>query len=94
MPVSVARSGIWLCLIENFETAGPATPEPVGKIYDSAVEDTITPQQSGQTPQTPEHIRGPKPFEKWERDEMDKMLETLCGHLGENLAIIEWWTFS
>jgi hypothetical protein len=72
---------------KNLEAAGTATPEPVGKVYESGVEDTTTPQQPGQTPAVPEHIRGAKPFEKWERDEMEKMLETLCGHLGENLAV-------
>jgi len=26
--------------------------------------------------------RGSEPFEKWERDEMEKLLGELCGHLG------------
>lgn len=27
--------------------------------------------------------RGTEPFEKWEREEMEKLLGELCGHLGE-----------
>jgi phospholipase D1/2 len=26
--------------------------------------------------------RGPEPFEKWEREEMEQLLGELCGHLG------------
>jgi phospholipase D1/2 len=26
--------------------------------------------------------RGDEPFEKWEREEMEKLLDQLCGHLG------------
>lgn len=26
--------------------------------------------------------KGTEPFEKWERDEMEKLLGELCGHLG------------
>lgn len=30
--------------------------------------------------------RGTEPFEKWERDEMEKLLGELCGHLGRSLG--------
>lgn len=32
--------------------------------------------------------RGPEPFEKWEREEMENLLGELCGHLG--MARVNW----
>jgi phospholipase D1/2 len=37
---------------------------------------------SEKEPKARRPARGTEPFEKWERDEMEKLLGELCGHLG------------
>jgi len=67
------------------QAVGISSSEPVAKEYESGVGDTPGPsQQPNHLPPTAENPRRSKPFEKWEREEMERLLGTLCGHLGEN----------
>lgn len=39
-------------------------------------------KNSEKEPKARRPAKGAEPFEKWERDEMEKLLGELCGHLG------------
>ena len=56
--------------------------EDVEKGDRSAVGRDAPRSEPSENPQARRPARGDEPFEKWEREEMEKLLEELCGHLG------------
>lgn len=56
--------------------------EDVEKGDRSAVGRDAPKSEPSENPQARRPARGDEPFEKWEREEMEKLLEQLCGHLG------------
>lgn len=68
---------------EDESSQGPKDAEPSTPNAPNAPNAPVNEKE----PKTRKPARGAEPFEKWERDEMEKLLGELCGHLGMLLLL-------